>query len=163
AFCTFALDMDGPTLTTTTVALADFLATGTVHRPDLQTIAAEVNATFAGRQAALAAAFRNQFPNGLGRPISTTANAKGSYFLRTPPGVQGFIRCNPPDADNLVLTRFVPAREPGKRLMGQDVTPQTTDISMVVTQGIQAGQDPGAIQDSLLAALAPVTFFLSED
>jgi hypothetical protein len=162
AFCTFALDLDGPTMTN--AALADFLATGTVNRPDLQTIAAEVNTAFAGRQVALVAAFRRQFPNGLGQPIATTADANGSYFLRTPPGVQGFVRCNPPDAANLALARFVRARQPGERLMGQNVTPVTTQIGIVVTQGIDAGLDAVTlqnIQDSLLTAVAPLQIFLS--
>ena len=163
AFCTFALDMDGPTMTNS--ALADFLVTGTVNRSDLQPIRAEVNKAFTGRQAALAAAFQRQFPNGLGQPIATTADANGSYFLRTPPGVQGFVRCNPPDADNLVLARFVRARQPGEQLMGQDVTPVTTQIGVVVTQGLQTLLDPVAlqnIQDSLLAAVDSLQFVLSK-
>ena len=145
-----------------TGALADFLATGTVNRPDLQTIAPQVNAAFARRQTALAAAFRRQFPNGLGRAVSTTADANGIYFLRTPPGVQGFVRCHPPGADNLVLTRFVRARRPGERLMGQDVTPATTVISRVVTQAIRAGLDPVPIQDALLASLTPLSILLPD-
>ena len=82
AFCTFALDMDGPPMTNS--ALADFLVTGTVNRSDLQPIRAKVNAAFTGRQAALAAAFQRQFPNGLGQPIATTADAKG-YLLPAHP------------------------------------------------------------------------------
>jgi streptogramin lyase len=160
AVCDFSLTMDGPMVRTG--ALADFLATGTVNRPDLQTIAPQVNAAFAGRQAVLAAAFRHQFSNGLGRALSTTADANGTYFLRTPPGVQGFVRCHPPGADNLVLTRFVRARRPGERLMGQDVTPATTVISRVVTQAIRAGLDPVPIQDALLASIAPLTILLPD-
>ena len=94
--------------------------------------------------------------------MSTTADANGSYFLRTPPGVQGFVRCHPPGADNLVLTRFVRARRPGERLMGQDVTPATTVISRVVTQAIRAGLDPVLIQDALLASIAPLTILLPD-
>jgi len=133
-----------------------------VNRPDLQTIAPPVNAAFAGRQTALTAAFRRQFPNGLGQPVSTTADAHGTYFLHNPPGVPGFVRCHPPDADNLVLTRFVRARRSGERLTGQDVTPATTVISRVVTQAIRAGLDPVPIQDALLASIAPLTILLPD-
>ncbi len=145
-----------------TGALADFLATGTVNRPDLQAIAPLVNAAFAGRQTALTAAFRRQFPNGLGQPVSTTADANGSYFLQNPPGVPGFVRCHPPDDDNLVLTRFVRARRSGEQLTGQDVTPATTVISRVVTQAIRAGLDPVPIQDALLASIAPLKILLPD-
>src|SRR6266849_10841606 len=102
----------------------------------MQAIAPLVNAAFAGRQTALTAAFRRQFPNGLGQPVSTTADANGAYSLRTPPGVPGFVRCHPPDADNLVLTRFVRARQPNEQFLGQDVTPATTVISRIVIQAI---------------------------
>src|SRR5262249_42824669 len=79
-----------------------------------------------------------------------------------PPGVPGFVRCHPPDADNLVLTRFVRARRSGEQLIGQDVTPATTVISTVVTQAIQAGLDPVPIQDALLASIAPLNILLPD-
>ena len=65
AVCDFGLTMDGPMVRTG--ALADFLATGTVNGPDLQTIALQVNAAFAGRQASLAAVH-------LGRSSSMSAS-----------------------------------------------------------------------------------------
>src|SRR5262249_38323147 len=156
--CDFGLTMESPMVHTG--ALADFLATGTVNRPDLQAIAPLVNTAFTGRQTDLAAAFRRQFPNGLGQPVGTIADANGAYFMHTPPDVPGFVRCHPPEDDNLVLTRFVRARRPGERLAGQDVTPATTVISRVVTQAIQAGLDPVPIQDALLASLAPLKILL---
>src|SRR2546428_8902466 len=85
AVCDFALTMDGPVLRKAT--LADLLANGAVVRPDLQAIASQVNAALAGRQTALAVAFSRLFSNGLGQPITTRADANGSYFLSTPPGV----------------------------------------------------------------------------
>ena len=152
--------MDGGVLHADTVT--DFLGDGMVKRPDLQPIAAQVNAAFARREAALAAAFRRQFPNGLGRPVSTTADANGTYFLPTPAGVRGFIRCAPPEAPNLVLSRFVEARQSNEQLLQQDVTPPTTVISVIATEAIQAGLDPVPIQDALLASLAPLTILLPD-
>ena len=113
-------------------------------------------------KAALAAAFRRQFPNGLGRPVRTTADANGTYFLPTPAGVRGFVRCAPPEAPNLVLSRFVAARQSNEQLLQQDVTPPTTVISMIATEAIQAGLDPVPIQDALLASLAPLTILLPD-
>ena len=160
AVCDFALTMDDPTLTDS--ALADLLATGTVTRPDLQAIAPQVNTAFAGRQAALASAFSRLFPNGLGRPLATTANAQGTYFLPTPPDVPGFVRCRPPEAKNLVLTRYARGRQPNERLPGQDVTPPTTVISLVATQALQFKLDPLPIQDALLADVARLTILLPD-
>jgi hypothetical protein len=160
ASCDFALTMDGPVLHS--VTLADLLANGTVVRPDLQAIASPVNAALAGQQAAVVAAFNRLFPNGLGRPIATTADANGSYFLSTPPGVPGFVRCAPADAANLVLSRFVPARQTGEKLMGQTVTPATTVAAMVVTNALQAGLDPIPIQNAFLADIAPLQIILPD-
>jgi hypothetical protein len=152
--------MDGPALRNAT--LADFLANGTAGRPDLQAIASQVNAALAGQQAAVAAAFSRLFPNGLGRPISTTADANGLYFLSTPPGVPGFVRCNPAEAANLVLARFVPARQPGEQIMGQTVTPPTTVAATAATNALRAGLDPEATQNAFLTAIAPLRILLPD-
>jgi hypothetical protein len=150
--------MDGPVLRNAT--LADFLANGSVGRPDLQVIASKVNTDLAGQQAAIAAAFRRLFPDGLGKPISTTADANGSYFLRTPAGVPGFVRCNPAEAANLVLARFAPARQSGEKLLEQTVTPATTVAAMVVTNALQDGLDPMPIQNTFLADIVPLQILL---
>jgi hypothetical protein len=128
----------------------------------LQAIASQVNAALAGQQAAVVAAFNRLFPNGLGRPISAIADANGSYFLSTPPGVRGFVRCTPAEAANLVLTRFVPARQTGEQLLGQTVTPATTVAAMVVTNALQAGLDPVPIQKAFLADIAPLQIILPD-
>ena len=160
AVCDFALAMDAPVLRN--AVLADLLANGTVGRLDLQAIAPQVNAALAGQQAAIAAAFSRLFPTGLGRPISTTADATGSYFLRTPPGVPGFVRCHPTEAANFILSRFVPARKTGEQLLGQDVTPITTVAALVVTQALHARRDPVAVQNAFLAAVAPLQIILPD-
>jgi hypothetical protein len=156
--CNFALTMNGPVLRKPT--LADLLANGTVVRPDLQAIVPQVQAALAGRQAAIVAAFGRLFPNGLGRPISTTADATGVCFLSTPPNVRGFVRCTPPEAVNLALSRFEQARQIGQRLTGQSVRPDTTVFSLIVTNAIQANLDPVPLQNNLLAAVAPLQFLL---
>jgi hypothetical protein len=158
AACDFALTLDGPVLRNAT--LADLLANGILGRPDLQAIIPQVNAAFVGQQAVVVAAFSRLFPTGLGRPISTAADAHGSYFLSTPPGVPGFVRCRPADAAHLVLARFVPARQPGQQLLGQDVTPATTVAALVVAQTLQDGRDPVAVQNAFLAAVAPLQIIL---
>jgi hypothetical protein len=152
--------MDGPVLRNAT--LADFLANGTVGRPDLQPIVSQVNAALPGQQAAIAAAFSRLFPDGLGKPLSTTADANGSYLLPTPPGVPGFVRCNPADAANLVLARFAPARQTGEKLLGQTVAPATTVAAMVVTNALQDGLDPVPIQNTFLADIAPLQILLPD-
>jgi hypothetical protein len=152
--------MDAPALRNAT--LADLLANGTLGRPDLQAIAPQVNAALAEQQTAVVAAFSRLFPTGLGRRISTTADANGSYFLRTPAGVPGFVRCNPAEAANLVLGRFVPARQPGEQLLGQTVTPATTVGAMVVTDALNAGLDPVAIQEGFLADIDPLRIVLPD-
>jgi hypothetical protein len=153
AACDFALTMDAPALRNAT--LADLLANGTLGRPDLQAIALQVNAALAEQQATVVAAFGRLLPTGLGKRISTTADATGSYFLRTPADVSGFVRCSPAEATNLALARFVPARQPGEQSLGQKVKPATTVAAMVVTDALQAGLDPVAIQDAFLADIAP--------
>jgi hypothetical protein len=152
--------MDAPVLRNAT--LADLLANGTLGRPDLQAIAPQVNAALADQQDALVAAFSRLFPTGLGRRISTTADANGAYFLRTPAGVPGFVRCNPAEAANLVLARFVPARQPGEQLLGQTVTPATTVGAMVVTDALNAGLNPVVIQNGFLADIAPLQIILPD-
>jgi hypothetical protein len=158
AVCDFALTTDGPVLRN--VTLADLLANGAVVRPDLQAIASQVNAGLAGQPATIVAAFRRLFPNGLGRPIATTADADGNYFLSTPPGVSGFVQCAPAEAPNLVLALFVPARQTGERLKVPTVTPATTVAATVVTSALQAGLDPLPIQGVFLADIAPLQIFL---
>jgi hypothetical protein len=51
--------------------------------------------------------------------------------------VPGFVRCIPPDLLQLRLATFVPARQPGETLLGQDVTPQTTVFSTKVATSLQ--------------------------
>ena len=160
AICDFALTLDDPVLRSAT--LADLLANGSLGRPDLQAIASQVNMALAGQQAAVVAAFSHLFPNGLGRPISTIADANGSYFLSTPPGVPGFVRCHPAEAPNLVLARYVPARQPGERLLGQTVTPATTVVAMIVTNALQDTLDPVPIQNRFLADIAPLQILLPD-
>ena len=46
------------------------------------------------------------------------------------------VRCAPADAANLVLSRFVPARQTSEKLMGQTVTPPTTIAATFVTNAI---------------------------
>jgi hypothetical protein len=154
--------MDGPVLRKAT--LADLLANGAVVRPDLQAIASQVNAALAGRQTALAAAFSRLFSNGLGQPITTRADVNGSYFLSTPPGVPGFVRCKPAPADeaNLVLARFAQAHQTSQRLLGQTVIPATTVAAMVVTDALRARLDPLPIQNAFLADIAPLQILLPD-
>lgn len=132
AVCDFSRALDSPTMTNT--VLGDLLEDGRVDRPDLQVIADRVNQALAGRETAIARAFAALFPTGIGRPLRDIADGEGTatpgrYFLPVPSGVSGFVRCRPPNQQNLLLATFVRAREPGETLRRQDVTPQTTVFS----------------------------------
>jgi hypothetical protein len=97
-------------------------------------VAEQVNAALAGNATVIADAFATFFPNGIGQPLRTTATGAGAarpgrYFLPVPAGVPGFVRCHPPDLEQLTLATFVRARRPGERITGQNVTPATTLFS----------------------------------
>jgi hypothetical protein len=137
ALCDFALSLEGEALGNT--VLSDLFDNGRLDRPDLQPVAGQVNIQ---NPDALSAAFRTLFPGGIGRPLVTTAAdalspTPGRYHLPLPPGVPGFVRCVPPVLLQLRLVTFVPARQPGETLVGQDVTPQTTVFSTKVATSLQ--------------------------
>lgn len=158
AVCEFALRMGDRVLTN--AALADLLTDGSIDRPDLQAIATGINQQFATRTAAVTTAFANLFPGGIGQPLRTIADGPdsptpGRYFLPTPPGVPGFVRCHPPDAGNLVLSTFVRARQLGETLVEQNVTPGSTVISNAIIAAQQADPalNPVTIQQALADAV----------
>ena len=114
--CEFVLDPQGDT------ALADLLLDGSLDRPDLQAIAANFK-----RDAGIQKASARFFPQGIhllgsnGQPLRTTTDAQGAYFLPVPAATAGFVRCAP--GPLLAVSAFVPARQPGEVLKGQDVSP----------------------------------------
>ena len=113
--CEFVLDSDGDTV------LADLLD-GALNRSDLQVIAANLKPD-TGIQKASA----RFFPQGIqllgsnGRPLRTTTDAQGTYFLPVPADTTGFVRCAP--GPQLAVSAFVRARQSGELLTGQDVSP----------------------------------------
>jgi hypothetical protein len=135
AVCEFVLGLGSAALVNT--VLHDLFVDGRVTRPDLQSVATQVNAALAGRTTAITDAFAALFPNGIGQPLRDVAAGAdtatpGRYFLPVPPHVPGFVLCHPPDRELLVLATFVPAREAGELLVGQDVNPGTTMFSVQV-------------------------------
>jgi hypothetical protein len=128
AVCTFALQVEGEAFVPS--VLQDLFANGQVTRPDLQRIASQVNQALAGRAQAIRTAFAALFPTGFGSPLQTVATgANATYFLAVPAGLEGFVRCHPPNQEDLVLVTFVRARQAGETLTGQDVTPSATMFS----------------------------------
>jgi hypothetical protein len=125
ALCEFVLDPQGDT------ALADLLLDGSVDRRDLQDIAANLT-----RDARIHNAFTRFFPQGIrllgsnGRPLRTTTDAQGTYFLPVPAATAGFVRCTPRPL--LAVSAFVPARQPGERLTGQQVLPASQIFSSFI-------------------------------
>jgi hypothetical protein len=128
AVCTFALQVEGDAFIPS--VLQDLFANGRVTRPDMQAIASQVNQALAGRATAIRTAFAALFPTGFGSPLQTVATgANATYFLAVPAGVEGFVRCHPPNQEDLILVTFVRARQTGETLTKQDVTPSATMFS----------------------------------
>lgn len=129
AVCDFALSVDGDTLVRS--VLGDLFDNGVLDRPDLQAVVSQVPIA---DPTALANAFRTMFPGGISRPLSVSAEqaddpTPGRYHLRMPPDVPGFVRCVPPEQQQLRIATFVPRRQPNETLSSQDVTPPTTLFS----------------------------------
>ncbi|MEJ2640452.1 MAG: hypothetical protein P8010_12830, partial [Desulfosarcinaceae bacterium] len=108
-------------------ALADFIKDGLLDRPDLATVAAEVNQ--GADPAEVKSAFAEFFPDGLGRPISTLTDELGHYTLPIPPNMAGYIRCLPKDRNQLLLGTYFPGRGVDQMVTGQDVNPASTVFS----------------------------------
>lgn len=141
AHCSFSLELEGDALVST--VLHDLFVHGRVTRTDLQPIAAAVNQALAGRAAAIAEAFGRLFPNGIGQPLTVIAAGAnsptpGRYFLPVPPGLQGFVRCFPPEQENLVMATWVRPRVVEDTLTSQDVTPLATLYSLLVASQPEA-------------------------
>jgi formylglycine-generating enzyme required for sulfatase activity len=140
-------------------AVSDFCKDGMVNRPDLEAIAEQVNKEFEGRQTELIAAFKNYFSDCVGRPYRTIAAGDdsatpGRYFLPIPPGVQGFVRCTPPDQSELKLATYVSTEglNEGERILGQDVTPATTFFSHSVATKLS--EDLSTVKENYLDDIA---------
>jgi hypothetical protein len=118
AACEFVLDHKDGT------ALADLLLDGSVDRVDLQALVANVKGD-TGLQKASA----RFFPHGIqllgsnGQPLRTTTDAQGAYFLPMQAATAGFVRCAPRPL--LAVSAFVPPRQPGELLTGQNVLPSS--------------------------------------
>ncbi|MDH3601313.1 MAG: Ig-like domain-containing protein, partial [Candidatus Tectomicrobia bacterium] len=82
------------------------------------------------------------------------ANNLGTLTLQVPPGVQGFVRCNPSALPRLILSSFVSTRGQvaGTVLRNENVTPATT----VIADHIEATKpaDPQSSKVQLLNDLA---------
>jgi hypothetical protein len=152
ALCEYVLGLDETVLFPT---LLDDLADGRVDRPDLAAVAERINQALAGREAAVRDAFVAFFPNGVGQPLRTTASGEdsptpGRYFLPVPPGIPGYVRCRPPEQAELFLANFIPPRQTGQPLPGQNVNPATTVFSAHIATMLTA--ELAADADSIVAA-----------
>jgi hypothetical protein len=135
----FTRDLRGDT------ALEDLLADGTLDRPELQSIAADVQ-----QNAAIREAFARLFPQGIqpfvnGQPLRTFTDANGAYFLPVPPNTPGFVTATP--APNLAISRAVRALQPGEEaLTDQNISPPIQIFTafllpLLTPQDIPASQD----------------------
>jgi len=142
AQCEFVLNPKGDT------ALADLLLDGSVDRPELQGMAANLKPD-AGIQKASA----RFFPQGIhllgsnGQPLRTTTDDKGAYFLPVPAATAGFIRCAP--GPRLAVSAFVPARQPGELLTGQNVLPASQIFTTFIFPQLTV-QDSQAVEGNFL-------------
>ena len=147
SICDFSLSLNGDALVTT--VLGDLFDNGRLDRPDLKLIADQLPIE---NPEALADALRELAPDGkIGRSIITTADDEtsatpGYYQLPIPPNLPGFVRCRPPDLQQLSLATFVPGRQPGETMFDQDVTPPTTIFSAQVATILGVGDNLTAIK-----------------
>jgi hypothetical protein len=89
------------------------------------------------------------------QPLDTVFTTDlGRIALQVPPGVQGFVRCNPSTLPHLVLSAFVSTigEVAGNVLRNEDVTPATTVIADHIEATAPA--DPQARKVELLNDLA---------
>ena len=133
ARCEAVLELDDDTVLFTAL-LHDLLSDAEVNRPDMQAVAAAVNQTLEESADAITEAYARLFQKGIGLELRTTATdesspSPGRYFLPVPAHVPVFVRCRPPERENLVLTTFVKGREEDERLDNEDVTPALTIFS----------------------------------
>jgi hypothetical protein len=140
--CEFVLHPQGDT------ALADLLLDGALDRADLQAIAANFT-----RDADIQKAFVRFFPQGIhllgsnGQPLRTTTDDQGAYFLPVPAATAGFIRCAP--EPQLAVSAFVPARQPGALLPGQDVSPAHQIFTTFIFPQLPAPASPAVASNFL--------------
>ena len=85
---------------------------------------------------------------GLGNPYFDTTDENGEYFIEIPPNVPGFVRCYPPNQENLVLATYVPGRQKDQSLLGQDVTPATTFFSHNIAS--ELSEDLSTVKENYL-------------
>ena len=110
ARCEAVLELDDDTALFTAL-LHDLLSDAEVNRPDVQAVAAAVKQALEDSAGAITAAYTSLFEKGIGLELRTTATDAGRYFLPVPAHVPVFVKCHPPERDNLVLTTFVRGRE----------------------------------------------------
>jgi len=141
AQCEFVLDLRGDT------ALGDLLD-GFIDRPELLAVAANVQ-----QDASIKEAFARLLPQGMqrlvnGRPLRTTTDANGTYFLPIPLNTPGFVRCA--SASNLAISTFVRARQAGETLVDQDVSPASHVFTAFIVPQLTF-QDVQAVKNNFLA------------
>ncbi|MDH3603504.1 MAG: hypothetical protein OEU26_28155, partial [Candidatus Tectomicrobia bacterium] len=142
SICDFSLSLNGDTLVTT--VLSDLFDNGRLDRPDLQPIADQLPIE---NPEAIPRALGELTPDGkIGRAIMTTADDEtsstpGYYQLPIPPHLSGFVRCRPPDFQELSLATFVPGRQPGDTISAQHVTPPTTVFSTHIANTLGVGEN----------------------
>jgi hypothetical protein len=141
AQCEFMRDPRGDT------ALEDLLLDGTLDRPDLQAIAADV-----AQDARMQEAFAKLFLHGMqplvnGQPLRTITDANGMYFLPVPPNTPGIVRCA--SVPHLAVSTFVRGRQTGETLTDQNVSPSSQIFTAFIIPQLTA-QDVQAVENNFL-------------
>ena len=71
----------------------------------------------------------------------TVADGEGRFFFPLDPAPEGFVECHPPALPQLVLSTFVRQGAEGERIVDQDVQPDTTLVSRIVSEFRRAVPD----------------------
>ena len=141
-------------------ALADLYDDGKVNRLYLVDIKNYINDEFKGQEEAIKAAFKEVFPEGIGKRLYVDITDKdGTYFIEIPPNIPGFVRCTPPDRDMLVLATYVPKRYVGELIVG-DVNPATTVFSTNVA--LKLSGDLRDVKESYLSDILGLQVFITQ-
>ena len=143
-------------------ALADFLDDGRLGRSDLSMVTADIDSVLHEYDPQeIQSAFESIFPAGIGTPYDDITDENGNYFIPVPPNVPGFVRCIPPDREQLVLATYVPERQVSEILLGQDVNPATTLFSVEVAPKL-SGNDVAAAKENFLKNIDGINVYIRE-
>ena len=134
-------------------AISDFVDDGEISRLDLKKALPDLEALLQNHSPEkIQLAFQAFFKDGIGQAYVAETDEEGKYFIDSPPDVPGFVRCFPPEQENLVLATYVPARSEGEELLNQDVNPATTYFSHKIASKLS--DDVSIVKENYLNDIA---------